>query len=156
MAMRKFSTATKRHLRQYNPFIEFKTDMTKTMDKHFQMTNTIMDKHFQMTNTIMRFTIAGFGALGGGLVMLYQKTEIDKKELNAKIDNNTKDLNDKIDSNTKELNDKLDTKTKELNDKLDTKTKELNDKLDTKTKELNDKLDLILMQMHTEPSKSWF
>ncbi len=134
MAMRKFSTATKRHLRQYNPFIEFKTDMTKTMDKHFQM-----------TNTIMRFTIAGFGALGGGLVMLYQKTEIDKKELNAKIDNNTKDLNDKIDSNTKELN-----------DKLDTKTKELNDKLDTKTKELNDKLDLILMQMHTEPSKSWF
>ena len=60
------------HLRKYNPFIEFKTDINRTLDRHIQINNTIM--------------MAGFGALGGGMVMLYQKTEIDKKELNQKID----------------------------------------------------------------------
>ncbi len=97
MFLRKLSTTTQRHLSKYNPFAEFKSDVNKTIDRHIQM-----------TNTILKFTMGGFGALGFGLVILYQKTETDKKELNDKIDNNTKALNDKIDNNTKELNDKLD------------------------------------------------
>jgi hypothetical protein len=28
----------------------------------------------------------GFGALGGGVVMLYQKSETDKKEIDQKLD----------------------------------------------------------------------
>ncbi len=90
MFMRKISTAAQRHLHQYNPFVEFKTDIRQTMDKHIQMTNMIL----KSTMSVMTM---GFGALGGGLVMLYQKTETDKKDLNDKIDHNTKELNTKMD-----------------------------------------------------------
>ncbi len=90
MFARKISSMTQRHLRQYNPFVEFKSDVRIILDKHIQMTNMI--------------TITGFGAMGGGLVMLYQKTESDKKELKEDV----KELNAKMDNNTKELNAKMD------------------------------------------------
>jgi hypothetical protein len=84
--MRMFSTMahqSAKHLRGYNHFVEFKSDINRTLDKHIHMNNTIM--------------MAGFGALGGGMVMLYQKTEVDKKELNHKIDKRIDHLDKRID-----------------------------------------------------------
>ncbi len=104
MFIRKLSTTTQRHLRQYNPFVEFKTDV-RTIIRDFKTdVNNTLDKHIQMTNMV---TIAGFGGLGGGLAMLYNKTETDKKELKE----DAKELNaksDKIEANAKELNTKMD------------------------------------------------
>jgi uncharacterized protein YjeT (DUF2065 family) len=97
MFKKMFSTMTQqsaKHLRGYNPFVEFKSDINRTLDKHIHMSNTILDKHIQMNNNIM---MVGFGALGGGIVLLYQKTEMDKKELNQKIDTNKIELDQRID-----------------------------------------------------------
>ncbi len=129
MFVRKLSSMAQRHLRQYNPFVEFKSDVHTVVRecksdvyatiRDFKVNvNNILDKHIQMTNIVVGITIAGFGGLGGGLVMLYQKTEFDKKELNDKIDNNRNEINSKV-------------------------------------SELNAKLDLILSQIST-PKKTWF
>jgi uncharacterized protein YlxW (UPF0749 family) len=93
MFRKMFSTMTHqsaKHLRGYNPFVEFKSDINRTLDKHIQMNNTIIDR-------MMATMMAGFGALGGGIVILYQKTEVDKKELDHKIDTNKVELDKRID-----------------------------------------------------------
>ncbi len=97
MFIRKLSTMTRRHMREYNPLVEFKKDIR----------NNIID----FKSDVFRFAMAGFGAMGFGIVILYKKTETDKNQLNVKIENNAKELNvkiDKIENNAKELNAKMD------------------------------------------------
>ncbi len=86
MFIRKLSTMTRRHMREYNPLVEFKKDIR----------NNIID----FKSDVFRFAMAGFGAMGFGMVILYKKTETDKNQLNVKID--------KIENNAKELNAKMD------------------------------------------------
>jgi hypothetical protein len=77
--MFKKAFTTMAHLRGYNPFVEFKSDTNRIIDKHITTNNTIM-------SNIMTTMYIGFGALGGGVVMLYQKSETDKKEIDQKLD----------------------------------------------------------------------
>lgn len=123
-----------KHLRGYNPFVEFKSDTNRIIDKHITMNNTIM-------SNIMTTMCVGFGALGSGMVMLYQKSETDKKELYQKSETDKKELNQKIDSVQKELNQKIDSVQKELNEKIEQNKIELNEKIEYNRKEVNQKID---------------
>ena len=145
MFTRMFTTMAKqsaKHLRGYNPFVEFKSDINRTLDKHIHMSNTILDKHIQMNNTIM---MAGFGALGGGMAMLYQKTEVDKKDLNHKIDTNTADLDKRIDYLDKRI-DHLDQRMDHLDQRMD--------HIEKRMEHIDQKLGEVLALM-TAPKK-WF
>jgi lantibiotic modifying enzyme len=91
---------------------EFKSDMKYIMDKHMQMNNNLLDKHVKWNTMLLGF---GFGAMGIGFTILYNKSEQDKNALNDKIDRNTTELHTKIDRNTTELHTKIDRNTTELN-----------------------------------------
>ena len=104
MFKRMFTTHAKQYLNimmhnpnkqfNYNEFIQFKSDI-----------KYIIDKHINMNNALLGF---GFSAMGVGFGILYNKSEQDKQQLNAKIDNHSKELNAKIDNHSKELNAKID------------------------------------------------
>ncbi len=85
MFSRVFSTASKQaagQLRTYNPFLEFKSDINQTLDRHVQMTNRISDR-LGMIDMMQSFYIGG---MVFGFSLLYFKSKTDKKELNDKIE----------------------------------------------------------------------
>ena len=91
MFKRMFTTHAKQYLNimmhnpnkqfNYNEFIQFKSDIKYIIDKHINMNNALL----------------GFSAMGIGFSILYNKSEQDKQQLIAKIDNHSKELNAKID-----------------------------------------------------------
>ena len=91
---------TKNPFIDYNLFLEFKSDIKYTQDMFVKMHSIMMG--------------LGFGATGFGFSILYDKIEMDKKELNEKIDKNTIELNNinnkiyKINNKISNLDNKLD------------------------------------------------
>lgn len=84
MFKRFFSTAKQStaHLRKYNPFIEFKSDLHRSIDHHILHNNTIHRMHGMLSMSLMFI----------GFTTLYAKTEADKVELNNRMDQKLREM----------------------------------------------------------------